>query len=77
MRSNRTTSQSLLISLIIHGVILFILGVYITYTQSPVIQEFVASTFLKPQKEVKPPERRNEFKPIMRPAIATSPPMIM
>ena len=77
MRSNRTTNQSLLISLIIHGVILLVLGVYITYTQSPVIQEFVASTFLQPQKEVKPPDRPNEVRPVMRPTITTNPPVIM
>ena len=77
MRSNRTTNQSLLMSLIIHGVILLVLGVYITYTQSPVIQEFVASAFLQPQKEVKPPDRPNEVRPIIRLAIATNPPVIL
>ena len=71
MRGNRITSQSLLISLILHGVILLVLGAYITYTQSPVIQEFVASTFLKPQKAEKPPDRPPEIKPIVRPTIPT------
>jgi uncharacterized protein DUF4159 len=71
MRGNRITSQSLLISLIFHGVILLVLGAYITYTQSPVIQEFVASTFLKPQKAEKPPDRPPEIKPVVKPTIPT------
>ena len=70
-RSTRTTSQSFIISLILHGVILFVLGAYIAYTQSPPVKEWVASTFLKAQKEVKPKERPKEIKPIVRPTIPT------
>ncbi len=75
MRGNKATSQSFLLSLIIHGVILLALGAYITYTQSPEIQEFVASTFLKPKDAEKPRERPKEFKPIVRPTIPTDQPV--
>jgi hypothetical protein len=56
-------------------VILLILGAYIAYTQSPPIKEWVASTFLKAQKEVKPKERPKEIKSIVRPTIPTEQPI--
>jgi len=71
----KTTSQSFVISLILHGVILLVLGAYIAYTQSPPVKEWVASTFLKAQKEVKPKERPKEIKPIVRPTIPTEQPV--
>jgi hypothetical protein len=70
-RSTKTTSQSFIISLILHGVILFVLGAYIAYTQSPPVKEWVASTFLKAQKEVKPRERPKDIKSMVRPTIPT------
>lgn len=73
--SNKTTGQSFIIALILHGVILIVLGAYIAYTQSAVVQEFMASTFLKPQKVEKPKERPKEFKPIVRPTIPTDQPV--
>jgi hypothetical protein len=73
--SGKTTSQAFVISLILHGALLLVLGVYIAYTQSEEIQEFVASTFLKPQKTEKPKERPKEFKPIVRPTIPTEQPV--
>ena len=75
--SGKTTGQSFIISLILHGAILLVLGAYIAYTQSPEIQEFVASTFLKPQNPEKPKERPKEFKPIVRPTIPTEQPVPM
>jgi hypothetical protein len=67
----RATSQAFIISLILHGAILLVLGAYIAYTQSPPVKEWVASTFLKAQKEVKPKERQEEIKPVVRPTIPT------
>ena len=75
--SSKTTGQSFIIALIVHGVLLLVLGAYIAYTQSPEIQEFLASTFLKPQKTEKPEERPKEFKPIVRPTIPTEQPLLM
>ena len=49
--SNKATSQAFIISLILHGAIVLILGAYIAYTQVPEAKEFFASTFLKAQKE--------------------------
>jgi len=71
----KTTGQSFIISLILHGAILLVLGAYIAYTQSPPVKEWVASTFLKAQKEVKPKERPREIKPIVRPTIPTEQPI--
>ena len=78
MRSGttKTTSQSFIISLILHAVILLVLGVYIAYTQSPPVKEWVTSTFLKAQKEVKPRERPKEIKPLVRPTMPTDPILI-
>ena len=73
--SRKTTGQACIVALILHGMILLVLGAYIAYTQSPQIQEFVASTFLKPQKTEKPKERPKEFKPIVRPTIPTEQPV--
>jgi len=73
--SSKTTGQAFVVALILHGVLLLVLGAYIAYTQSPEIQEFVASTFLKPQKTEKPKERPKEFKPIVRPTIPTEQPV--
>jgi hypothetical protein len=69
------TGQSFIIALIIHGGILLVLGAYIAYTQSPPVKEWVASTFLKAQKEVKPKERPKDLKPVVRPTIPTEQPM--
>lgn len=69
--TKKTTGQSFVIALILHGAIVLILGAYIAYTQSPPVKEWVASTFLKAQKEIKPKERKEEVKPIIRPAIPT------
>jgi len=74
-RGGSSTSQAFILALIIHGAILLILGAYIAYTQSPPIKEWVASTFLKAQKEVKPKERPKELKPVVRPTIPTDQPM--
>ncbi len=74
-KSNKATSQSFLISLILHGAIVLVLGAYIAYTQVPEAKEFFASTFLKAQKEVKPKERPKEIKPIVRPTIPTEQPV--
>ena len=71
MRKSKNTSQSFLISLILHGVILLVLGAYITYTQSPPVKEWVASVFLKTPKEIKPQERPPEIKAVVRPVIPT------
>jgi hypothetical protein len=77
MRRNRSTSQAFIISLILHGVILLVLGAYIAYTQSPPVKEWVASTFLKAQKEVKPKERPKEIKPVVRPTIPSEQPILI
>jgi hypothetical protein len=69
------TGQSFIIALIIHGALLLVLGAYIAYTQSPPIKEWVASTFLKAQKEVKPKERPKELKPVVKPTIPTEQPL--
>jgi hypothetical protein len=71
----KSTGQAFMIALILHGAILFVLGAYIAYTQSPPIKEWVASTFLKAQKEIKPKERKEEIKPIVRPTIPTEQPV--
>jgi len=71
----KSTGQAFMIALILHGAILFILGAYIAYTQAPPIKEWVASTFLKAQKEIKPKERKEEIKPIVRPTIPTEQPV--
>ena len=73
--SRKTTGQSFLISLILHGAILLVLGAYIAYTQSPPVKEWVASTFLKAQKDIKPKERKEEIKPVVRPTIPTDQPI--
>ena len=73
----KTTGQSLIIALILHGVLLLALTVYLAYTQSEQIQEFVASTFLKPKQAEKPKERPKEFKPIVRPTIPTEQPIVV
>ena len=73
--SNKTTGQAFVVALIIHGVLVIVLGAYIAYTQSGLVQEFVASTFLKPQKAEKPKVRPKEFKPIVRPTIPTEQPV--
>jgi len=73
--SGKATGQAFVIYLILHGVILLVLGAYIAYTQSPPVKEWVASTFLKAQKEVKPKERPKEIKPIVRPTIPTEQPV--
>jgi len=76
MKGRRSsTSQAFILALIIHGAILLVLGAYIAYTQSPPIKEWVASTFLKAQKEIKPKERPKELKPVVRPTIPTEQPM--
>jgi len=76
MKARRSsTSQAFILALIIHGAALLVLGAYIAYTQSPPIKEWVASTFLKAQKEVKPKERPKELKPVVRPTIPTEQPM--
>ena len=75
MRKGGSTSQAFILALIIHGAILLVLGAYIAYTQSPPIKEWVASTFLKAQKEVKPKERPKDLKAIVRPTIPTEQPM--
>ena len=74
-KSGKDTGQAFIISLILHGAILLVLGAYIAYTQSPPVKEWVASTFLKAQKEVKPKERPKEIKPIVRPTIPTEQPI--
>jgi len=76
-RGESTTGQAFIIALIIHGAILLVLGAYIAYTQSPPIKEWVASTFLKAQKEVKPKERPKDLKPVVRPTIPTDQPAIV
>jgi len=50
-KNRGATGQSFIISLILHGAILLVLGAYIAYTQSPPVKEWVASTFLKAQKD--------------------------
>jgi hypothetical protein len=69
------TGTSFIIALIVHGALLLVLGAYIAYTQSPPIKEWVASTFLKAQKEVKPKERPKDLKPVVKPTIPTEQPL--
>jgi hypothetical protein len=69
------TGPAFIIALIIHGGLLLVLGAYIAYTQSPPIKEWVASTFLKAQKEVKPKERPKDLKPVVKPTIPTEQPL--
>lgn len=77
MQNQKTTGQSFIIALILHGAILLVLGAYIAYTQAPPVKEWVASTFLKAQKEVKPKERPKDIKPVVRPTIPTEQPLPM
>ena len=71
----KSTGQAFIVALILHGAILLVLGAYIAYTQAPPIKEWVASTFLKAQKEVEPKERKEEIKPVVRPMIPTETPI--
>jgi len=74
-KAQKNTGQAFLVSLILHGAILLVLGAYIAYSQVPEAKEWVASTFLKAQKEVKPKERPKEIKPIVRPTVPTEQPI--
>ena len=71
MRHSRITSQSFLISFIIHGAIILILGSYIAYTQSPPIKEWISNVFLKAQKPVEPKKRQDNIKPLVKPTLPT------
>lgn len=73
--SAKSTGQAFVVALILHGAIVLVLGAYIAYTQAPPIKEWVASTFLKAQKEIKPKERKEEIKPVVRPMIPTETPV--
>lgn len=71
MRHNRIISQSLLMSLIIHGAIILILGSYIAYIQTPPVKEWISNVFLKVQKSEEPKKRQDNIKPLVKPILPT------
>jgi len=77
MRHSRITTQSLLISLVIHGIIILILGTYLVYTQSPPVKEWISNVFLKTLKSDEPKKRQDNIKPVVKPTIPTEQPMII
>lgn len=77
MRHSRITTQSLLISLAIHGIIILILGTYLIYTQSPPVKEWISNVFLKTLKSDEPKKRQDDIKPVAKPTIPTEQPMII
>ncbi|MCH8295621.1 DUF4159 domain-containing protein [Candidatus Poribacteria bacterium] len=68
LRLNARTSQSFIASLVLHGIILFILGVYLV-TQTQQFQDLIDASFLKSPDPPKPKVRKPLVKPIIKPTV--------
>ena len=68
LRLNARTSQSFIASLVLHGIILFVLGVYLV-TQTQQFQDLIDASFLKSPDPPKPKVRKPLVKPIMKPTV--------
>lgn len=65
------TSTSFLISLVLHGVVALVVGMYMVYTESETVQRWVETTFLEPKKPPKPKTREPVRKPVIKPTVPT------
>ena len=71
-RANGRTSQSLVISLIIHGLILLILGAYLISKTEP-FQDYIDAAFLAAPSPPKPAVRKPVVKPVIKPSVPAQP----
>jgi len=65
------TSTSFLISVILHGVVALVIGMYMLYTESETVQKWVETAFLEPKKPPKPKTREPVRKPVVKPTVPT------
>ena len=72
----KTTSQSLVISLVIHGLIVFILSVYLISQTKP-FQDLIDATFLDTPDPPKPKVRKLMIKPVIKPIVSTQPSVVV
>jgi len=63
------TSTAFMISLVIHGVALFVLGIYMVYTQSEKFQQLIDAAFFKPTNPPKPQVRKPVVKEVVKPTV--------
>ena len=66
----RTTSQSFIVSLLIHLLIAFVLGVFLV-TQTRTFRDLIDASILRPANPPKPKIRKPMIKPITKPTVPT------
>ena len=69
--STKTTSGAFMTSLIIHGVLAFIAGIYLV-TQTQQFKDLVGAEVLQAKEPPKPQVRKPVIKPIIRPTVPTT-----
>ena len=75
-RLNTRMTQSFIVSLVIHGVILFILGIYLV-TQTQQFQDLIDASILKAADPPKPKVRKPVIKPIIKPTVPMQSPVVV
>ena len=70
MKRLKTTSQSLIASLIVHGLILFVIGTYLVTKTQP-FQDFIDGSLVKTPDPPKPKVRKPMVIPITKPVVPT------
>lgn len=75
-RLNTTTSRSLIMSLSIHGLLLFVLAGYLI-TQTKPFQDVIDAAILKPTAPPKPNIRKPVVKPVIKPVVSTQPTVVV
>ena len=70
MSRMKITSQSLIVSLIVHGLIILIAGVYLVTHTKP-FQDLIDATILKTPEPPKPKVRKPMIKPVTKPIVPT------
>ena len=68
----RNTFQSFIVSLLIHGLIAFVLGVFLI-TQTRTFRDLIDASILEPAEPPKPKIRKPMVKPIAKPIVPTQP----
>ena len=72
----KTTSQSCIVSLIIHGIVGLVVSIYLIAQTQP-FQDFIDASILKPPDPPKPIVRKPIVKPVIKPAVPTQPAVLV
>ena len=70
MADLKGTSQSLIVSLIVHGIVVLVVGAYLV-TQTEPFHDLIDASILKPPDPPKPKVRKSVVKPVIKPAVPT------